>query len=94
MVSEPVPAMAVPDTFSELTAVAVRVPPEMVPPLSEPPDTVPPLRVPPEILAVLIVEAVVTAPVASTLNLLVPLLRKSARLPVAEALVLFTNRSA
>jgi hypothetical protein len=83
-VRAPVPEIAVPDTFSEFTAVPVRVPPE-----TEPPD-----RVPPEIVAVLIVEAVVTAPDALTLKTLVPLLRKSARLPLAAPLELLTYRSA
>ena len=45
-VSAPVPDIAVPDTFSELTALAVRVPPETVPPLNVPAEIVAPFIVP------------------------------------------------
>jgi hypothetical protein len=44
---DPDPEIAVPETFSEFTAVAVRVPPETLPPDSVPPEIVAPLMVPP-----------------------------------------------
>ena len=53
IVSAPVPDIAVPDTFKLLTAVALNVPP----------DTVPPLNVPAEIVAPLIVDVQANAPV-------------------------------
>jgi hypothetical protein len=83
-VNAPVPLMAVPDTLRLLTALAV----------SEPPDTEPPDNVPPEMVAPLMVELALRTPAAVTENSLVPLLRKSIRLPVAATLLLLANISA
>jgi hypothetical protein len=73
-----VPEMAVPETLRELTALVVRVPPL----------TLPPLSVPPEMVALLIVDRAVTAPLTSTLNLLTPLFCRSMRLPLGVVVAL------
>src|SRR5665647_1548316 len=68
IVKAPVPEIAVPDTLSELTAVAVKVPPDTLPPLKVPPDRVDPLIVPSQIklpLPLLMVQPVEPLPPAS-----------------------------
>jgi hypothetical protein len=74
-----VPTLIVPDdTDRPLTAVELKVPPEIVPP---------------DIVAPLIVEAEVTTPAALTLNLLVGVEPdcRSMRFPLGDALVLLAN---
>ena len=81
-------AMAVLDTFSPLTAVAVSVPPETLPPLKVPPDSVPPLMVAP-----LMVEATANVPVKLALDEIVwPLIRPEVMVPMLTRLPLASMR--